>query len=358
MTELSPVLLQLAAGDKTYTARELRLGLAAGFARDQTGLAARSGVIGAPSLKVTQTGAGAQSVDVAAGILLLQGSGASQGAYVLVNDATKTVALSAAHATLPRIDIIYAELLDAVDGVAGGSAWTIKALAGTAAGSPSEPSLPAADQIKLAAIARAAADNTVVNGDITDRRVRTAAEGGVVVCNTVADIASPTEGMVAYETATDLLKVFVAAWWPVTPGASITDLRYPVVEVIQPNTGDFTSGSFTDIATFSAISVPTWAQDGNAHAKWSGTITATVITAAARFELRAAIGVTAGLSVPLEANAANDAHGATTGMDYTIPVSTTTITPKIQARRISGTGALRMTSAGLATAALNLVISR
>lgn len=359
MAELSPVLLQLPVGDKTYSAREMRLAVGAPFARDQTGLAARSGVVGAGSLLVHQTGSASQSVEVDPGIAVIQGSGASQGAYVCANDAVETVALDAAHATLPRIDLVYAAVLDDVDGVAGGSAWRIDTVTGTAAASPVEPVLPQADAIKLAAISRAAGDNTVANADITDRRVRAAAEGGMQVVGTVTDIVSPTEGMAAYETTTDLVKIHTGSTWrPLVPGASVNDPRWVHAEVAFPNFGDLTSGSFTTIATFGAFSVPWWAQDGAAHAIIRVSLTAAIITAAGRFEIRTGVGATAGTATGMEAPTATSQHTAVAGQDFTIPAATTTITVVVQARRSAGSGGLRVSAASLSTATLDVLIKR
>lgn len=220
MTATKPI-LQLPVGDLTYTAKEMRLMMGAVFGRDLTGLAARSGVVGQASLKVHQTGSASQSVVIDAGVGVIQGSGATQGQYVCPNDAAVTLAMAAAHASLTRIDIVYARVLDDVDGVAGGSTWAIEKLEGVAGGS--EPALPVADAIKLAAITRAAAPggNTITDGNISDRRASVAAQGGVIVCNTVADIVNPEPGQMAWETSTQVMQRYSGTAWRDIRGGTI-----------------------------------------------------------------------------------------------------------------------------------------
>jgi len=72
--------------------------------------------------------------------------------------AVDNLAAAAADATNPRIDIIY-----------GSGAGVITYLAGTAAATPAQPSTPA-HGVLLAAIARAANDNTIAQTDITAMR--------------------------------------------------------------------------------------------------------------------------------------------------------------------------------------------
>lgn len=67
------------------------------------------------AMAVTQRGAGAnRSVDVASGMVLIEGTDASrQGAYLGINDATVNVPLPfAPPGSLPRIDILVARIVD------------------------------------------------------------------------------------------------------------------------------------------------------------------------------------------------------------------------------------------------------
>ena len=72
--------------------------------------------------------------------------------------AVSALAATAADATNPRIDIVYVS-----------ATGVVTYLAGTAAASPSQPATPANGTL-LAAITRAANDNTIATADIADRR--------------------------------------------------------------------------------------------------------------------------------------------------------------------------------------------
>ena len=72
--------------------------------------------------------------------------------------AVSALAATAADATNPRVDIVY-----------GSDAGVVTYLAGTAAGSPTQPATPSNGTL-LASIARAANDNTIAAGDITKKR--------------------------------------------------------------------------------------------------------------------------------------------------------------------------------------------
>lgn len=100
--------------------------------------------------------------------------------------AVSALAATAADATNPRIDIVYAT-----------SAGVVTYLAGTAAASPAQPSTPANGTI-LAAIARAANDNTIATSDITDQR------DFITTANDFEDVTSVTENSNAF--ACDLAK--------------------------------------------------------------------------------------------------------------------------------------------------------
>ena len=134
----------------------------------------RQGVVKSADLAVTQNGTPNMSVNVAAGAVAIDGTESStQGFYHFVNDAVLNVAISAAHATLPRIDLIVAKVQDAQYSGAT-NAGSIVAVTGTAAASPVAPAAPA-NSVILAQVAVAAATTSITNANITD--VRTFAEG-------------------------------------------------------------------------------------------------------------------------------------------------------------------------------------
>jgi hypothetical protein len=106
--------------------------------------------------QVTAQGTPDQTVAVAASELRNRDT----GAYV-TGAASPTLSATAAHATLARIDLVQ------VNTTTG--AVTYKA--GTAAATPAAPAADAGT-IVLAQVARAANDNTISTGDITDVRPR------------------------------------------------------------------------------------------------------------------------------------------------------------------------------------------
>lgn len=142
----------------------------------------QEGVFAAGDFDVTQRGAGANmSVDVAAGGAWIYGDDtARQGAYHLVNDATVNVAVSAAHATLPRVDQVVARIYDST--VVGGSdVPAIEVIAGTPTASAQCTDPTAANYrlgaaalpngaVRLADVQVDAAAASIVNAKIYDRR--------------------------------------------------------------------------------------------------------------------------------------------------------------------------------------------
>jgi len=125
------------------------------------------------SLQVTERASTPnQSVDVAAGSAIIQGTEASaQGFYRADNPETTNVALTAADATNPRNDLIVARIRDQdySSGSPSTNTFTLEAIAGTPAGSPSDPTVPD-NCVVLARVVVAASDNIVNNASITDLR--------------------------------------------------------------------------------------------------------------------------------------------------------------------------------------------
>ncbi len=121
-------------------------------------------------LAVTQTGSPSMAVLVGSGTAEIPGTESSkQGAYGVLNDADFTISITAAHATLPRIDIIVFKIQDSQ--YSGGvNTSSLVVVDGTPAGSPSPPTAPA-NSITLAHVAVAAAASSIVNANITDKRL-------------------------------------------------------------------------------------------------------------------------------------------------------------------------------------------
>lgn len=149
---------------------------------------------------VIQRGAGANmSVDVTAGAAMVGGTeSATQGEYMVFNDATVNVVISAADPTNPRIDVVGIQIRDKEYSGATDDA-RILVVTGTPAASPAVPTLPA-DFLSLAHVAVAAAAGSILTANITDKRRNLTSLGGVIVADT--DALLPTvnlwTGLVAF----------------------------------------------------------------------------------------------------------------------------------------------------------------
>lgn len=128
------------------------------------------GVYGATALKVTEkSGTTNMSVDVAGGRAFIAGDEATyQGLYFVENRGTQNVVISAADASLDRIDRIVAVVHDAAYSGAT-SEWDIEVVTGTPAVTPIAPDVPD-NAILLATINVAASAASITNSDITDAR--------------------------------------------------------------------------------------------------------------------------------------------------------------------------------------------
>jgi hypothetical protein len=179
-------------------------------------LTGSSAVVGVNDLKVSQRAAGANmSVDVAGGLCVIEGTeSATQGAYVCRSDATPTnVAIAASNASLARIDLIVAKVQDAFYSGAT-NAWSIVAVTGTASGSPVAPGAPV-NSLTLAQILVPAASTSVVNANITDKRVigRGNLYTGDFPCTSATRPAAPWTGMTILETDTFDRQIWSGSAW-------------------------------------------------------------------------------------------------------------------------------------------------
>lgn len=137
----------------------------------------QNGIASATDWVVTQRGAGANmSVDVAEGRGVIKGTdNAYQGVYFGDTRGATNVVVTAAHATLARIDLIVARVRDTAY-VAGADTFTLEVVTGTPSGSPVVPTPPSNCYI-LAQVAVAAAVTSIVNANITDRRIAFGSSG-------------------------------------------------------------------------------------------------------------------------------------------------------------------------------------
>jgi hypothetical protein len=147
---------------------------------------ATTGIIGSSSLAVTANSPAGMSVRVASGWAAIVGTTTSNmGVYTIFNDAQDTLTITTADPTNPRIDLVCATVRDAFYSGANNDV-IFQVIAGTPAGSPVAPALPA-NSISLATVAVGAAVTQINTGNITDTRVD-------VTTNLSGDISSVTAG--------------------------------------------------------------------------------------------------------------------------------------------------------------------
>ena len=131
---------------------------------------ATTGIINSSSLAVTANSPVGMSVRVASGWAAIVGTTqANMGTYVGYNDAQVTLTITTADATNPRIDLVCMTVNDSFYSGSTNNV-VLQVVAGTPAGSPVAPSLPA-NSISLATVAVAAGALSINSGNITDTRV-------------------------------------------------------------------------------------------------------------------------------------------------------------------------------------------
>ena len=157
------------------------------FRQTSSALIDNEGIVNATDLAVTANSTPAMNVDVATGSCWVFGDYSVDSQYYFAhNEGAVNLAIAAADASNPRIDIVIAQINDSAY---SGSAddWELKVVTGTAAGSPAAPTLPSS-ALKLATIAVGATVTTIVSGNITDNRAvsQLSVEGAVNISQTGA----------------------------------------------------------------------------------------------------------------------------------------------------------------------------
>jgi len=128
-----------------------------------------TGVIGASSLAVTQSGTPGMSVQIATGWASIIGTTqANMGVYTVYNDAAASAAIATADPTNPRIDLVCITVNDAYY-TGSLNNCVVNVVTGTPAASPSVPATPA-NSVALARVAVAANATSITNSNITDVR--------------------------------------------------------------------------------------------------------------------------------------------------------------------------------------------
>lgn len=331
----------------THTAAQMRTYLAslqAGTFSSSTTLRALGGVhpTFGNQFVVNQAGSPNMTVLVASGACSVPGSeSTSQGNYFVVNDASITLSVAAAHATLARIDIVVVNVRDAQYSGANNDAQC-QVITGTPASSPVAPTAPA-NSITIAQIAVGAAVTSIVDANITDTRIYMAAIGGVI--NATNQASRPTssqitQGQLVWTNADDKLWI-----WDNTEYhelARVNDVN-TVIDAVRTNVAatDVTSG--TTELNLSRLASASIVVNTNRLYRTDIQIVTTRTVAADEFEFR--LRQTTAVSGTLVGSALAWATASTAGQLIKAsilwsPASSTTTTFHLSVVRNSGSGTM------------------
>jgi hypothetical protein len=220
----------------TYDAQELRRADAMLVMGNGSARGGRSGIRpGAGGYGVSVSGT---TITVTTGVMTVAGP-TGEGMYrcPLATDATLT--LTAAHATLPRIDLVYLRVWDSdLDGT-GLYKFEPVYLAGTAAASPVAPTIPGGQTgIEVATISVPASGGGSPSVSQTIRPY-TVAPGGILPASTAP--SSPYTGQF-YDDGTYLYRYSGSAWRIASP-------LLPTVSDQVSSPGTYTVSGFTDFTS-------------------------------------------------------------------------------------------------------------
>ena len=204
------------ANTVNHPARNFRIGIGAPWMTTGGLNIPRSGVVAGRGgeLSVGQTGGGAMSVTVQPGVAVINTGSFSNhhGAWIAGTDSTAlVVTIATADTTNPRIDIIVAKVEDA-EYTGSVNTWSIVAVTGTPAGSPSPPAAPN-NSITLAEVSVPANDTSITTGQITDKRPFAVGVGGVLPVLSTGRPTSPQKGQPIFETDTSKVYFYDGTTW-------------------------------------------------------------------------------------------------------------------------------------------------
>lgn len=214
----------------------------------------RTGILFPGDLAPTQRPTPDMQVRIAGGRAFIANSlDANAGVYMVDNQGNTDVTIQASESQ-PRYDRIIAEVQDAQYSGASNQ-WRLHVVKGTAAASPTEPSLAAFNNyIEIARITVGASVTSITNASISDRRVsgakgQAATLGGVIVTTSAS---RPTtnlyEGLRILETDTNREMVYNGSAW-VGAGA----YGAPPPQFFSDTLNNGTATTFTAFATHTGI---------------------------------------------------------------------------------------------------------
>lgn len=222
MAERKAIWIHGDAGSPDYSAEDARLlataalggGMTDDAASPATGAIARghgviSGMVVAPNSTPNST------VEVSAGVACVRGTQTNaQGHYIVRNDATAVLNVTAADGTNSRRDLVVAQVRDDQYAAFDQDDWVLDIIEGPADGSNADPTVPA-DCLVLARLAIAAGPGgeTISSGSITPLAPQVRATGGITPVASLAAWPNPQAGDVVYRLDVDRLAIYDGTTW-------------------------------------------------------------------------------------------------------------------------------------------------
>lgn len=249
------------------------------------------GVLGLSSLQVTQSAPTGMSVQVAAGVAVIQGDDQPfQGKYLVRGEsATTGVAIAAAPGTGTRYDLVVLRVNDSNAGGPAGDDAVVQVIAGTASSTPVDPAVPTTALV-LARVRVPAGTGAITNALIddlrTEARLANTSPSGTVVAFAGSVVPSGyllcNGQAVSTSTYADLYaaigNTYDTSGGQAAPGAGL--FRVPIMTgriAVGQNAGTFavlgsTGGAETVALTTAEMPSHTHVQDAHDHG--AGTLTA------------------------------------------------------------------------------------
>jgi len=247
--------------------RDIRKGLLSSLLLPDTKanpLAVRNGVLshdydsgGVKSLRVDQTGTASAQVIIQPGAFVSERAG--QGPYIgwLETSAGVLITPTTSDSTNPRIDVVYAQVLDKASiSLDGSTDAIVDMVTGTPSATPQVPAVTADGAVILAQLYRPAGSSTITTANITDKRRSSGLVGTIrrMLPGDALSDAGKVDGEARYRQAVGGLPALLDYWdgaqglWRGTQGFTLTG-PWPT-----SNFGGITVSINNSVITYSSVS--------------------------------------------------------------------------------------------------------
>lgn len=204
-------------------------------------------------LSVAQRSTPGMGVLVGSGIAYVAAPTAGHGGWNVVHGAQSDLTIAAAHATLPRTDLLIARVADPQYYVGGDGAADVKVITGTAGTGAPVPAVPVAEgaYMVLGQIAVAAAATSITNANITlntsASRPYTSGLGGILpVANAAARTALRAyHGLVVLQIDTGAIWAWANGAWQAQSPTTAQWPKYSDNTVNVMGLSNVTAGNYT-----------------------------------------------------------------------------------------------------------------